>query len=868
MAGGYQHCITAIQEAAGGVLSDDDLEEIVGDVQRRARRYTRENPLEGNEAAALKAAKEVTDEQRKAALIEKRSRAINVLRKQQNLAYVTAHFGDAESKGLQALLVGVEGREQGAAISQDSQAKGIATGFLGPLVNELRQHGVLGMLLESNLLRAGQLVGLFKGRVAQFKQLEREIAQELWNITDPEGAIDTHNAKAKEIARIFHKYQDLARVQQNEAGAWIGKIPGYIVRQSHDQVKIRGRGEAADFIRWRDAILPKLHEKTFDDVPDGKREEFLEAVWTALSSGVHEHAQGDWLGGFKGPGNLAKKLSSERVLHFKDAMSWFDYNEQYGHGSLLESAISGFMAAGRNIAALRTWGTNPEAAFERLRSEMVDRANKRRDFKEVDRLRGDKLRNQFNAANGILGTPVNPNLARAVANVRAVVTMAKLGGVVLSSLPDLANSASVLKHNGYGFVERWQNAVFGSLLRGPLNAADREVVDIMGTALDGMIGGIVGRFSANDHFAGKMTKLQDIFFRVNLLGFWTDRMKEGTSLALARKLAIDAPKAFDALDPRQQITLGRYKIDAPTWDLIRKGVSEVEGGRSYVLPDVADRLSDADIAAWAGVPADDPKALSRARFELTSRLRSYFVEQVREAMTEPGAKERAAITFGTRPGTTAGELVRALTMFRTFSYTFISRNLGRELLRAPDKVGAAVNIASLIAATTILGGLSNAAKDLVKGRTPRDPRDNPVGVTTAALINGGGLGLYGDFLFGTSNRYGQSLVDTLAGPVIGQISDIKQIVDAAAGRVVGADQGDPGAMLYRYVQGNTPFLNLFYTRMALDYLVNFQIQEMMSPGFLRRYERRMLRENNQRFLIAPSTVIPYGGGDRLFEGVR
>ena len=47
-----------------------------------------------------------------------------------------------------------------------------------------------------------------------------------------------------------------------------------------------------------------------------------------------------------------------------------------------------------------------------------------------------------------------------------------------------------------------------------------------------------------------------------------------------------------------------------------------------------------------------------------------------------------------------------------------------------------------------------------------------------------------------------------------------------------------------------------------------QAQEAASPGFLRRMERRIERENKQTFIIPPSQVIPRGGGTRLFEGVR
>ena len=52
-----------------------------------------------------------------------------------------------------------------------------------------------------------------------------------------------------------------------------------------------------------------------------------------------------------------------------------------------------------------------------------------------------------------------------------------------------------------------------------------------------------------------------------------------------------------------------------------------------------------------------------------------------------------------------------------------------------------------------------------------------------------------------------------------------------------------------------PFVNLFYTRMALDYLVLYRLQEAVNPGFLRRMERRIERENAQHFVLPPSQAV-------------
>ena len=49
------------------------------------------------------------------------------------------------------------------------------------------------------------------------------------------------------------------------------------------------------------------------------------------------------------------------------------------------------------------------------------------------------------------------------------------------------------------------------------------------------------------------------------------------------------------------------------------------------------------------------------------------------------------------------------------------------------------------------------------------------------------------------------------------------------------------------LKGNIPFANLFYTKEAMNYLVWYQLQETINPGYLRRMERRAKNQNDQTF---------------------
>lgn len=116
------------------------------------------------------------------------------------------------------------------------------------------------------------------------------------------------------------------------------------------------------------------------------------------------------------------------------------------------------------------------------------------------------------------------------------------------------------------------------------------------------------------------------------------------------------------------------------------------------------------------------------------------------------------------------------------------------------------------------------------------------------MKQGGGLGLYGDFLLGESNRAGGGLLNTVAGPTFGGgFSDIERVMLAAK-------RGeDPSAQVFRGVLNNTPFANLFYARWALDYTFLYAIQDSIDPGSVRRMQRRIERENRQEFYLPPSS---------------
>ena len=830
---GFQDCIDEIQRAAGRQLDDDELDDLLTELQMRMRRRKAEDTIADMDAAMREAAEEYAQEMATAALIQKRNAAINLRIKLESIDFVRTQFAGDPALGIESLLVGVNRPGLGTRMSAAAEQAQLKNYYLGGLMSEIERAGHWDLVTRGTL--------------------DREISQAMW--ARDTGASFTGPREAREIGDIIAKWQEIARQDLNQAGAWVGKMPGYIVRQSHDMFKIR----AAGFEGWRDAILPRLdHERTFGDADP---QDFLQNVYRNLASGVHLKASqpGDAPSGFSGGRNIAKRPSAERKLHFASADDWFDYNQSFGTGSLREALLRGFEMNAQNTGLMRRLGTNPETTLREVTDHFARRLTDpiaKQKFAEFER---GKMRQFLAAIDGTSRNPVNAMGARISSEVRVIQNMAKLGGAVMSQITDIGFFASEMRYQGRTVLSGLGEALQG-LRRGRNRKQMAEIDGMIGVVMDGMIGDVTARFSiADDNVPGRLAKLQQMFFKYNGMAWWNDSVRAQASRAMAHRLAIYSDTSFSALDPDLRRVIGLYGFDEGRWDIVRSGAKREADGRNYVVPESVMELPDAPFAAYLeGQGRNASKtSIKRLRREIADSLRAYYVDRAEYAVPIPDARVRATMQRGTRPGTVEGEILRFIGQFKSFPVAVIQKVMGREIYgRGSNSIAEALRngngemagMASMIATTTLLGYVAMSAKDLAKGRTPRDPLAPRT--WAAAAVQGGGAGIYGDFLFGEiRTRFGGGPIATALGPTAGAIEDLFDI----AGRIRAGD--DAAAKTFQTIVSNTPFANLFYTRIVLDYLILWQIQEWLNPGAMKRMEQRIEKENAQQFLIRPSERV-------------
>lgn len=799
-----EDCVVRLAEALGEKATKRDLFDVADQIGRLQQEALREGVSPAD--SLREATRRYGEKADLALLIAKRNEKLNAIRYGERMGYVRGAWKGREAEGLRAILTGsVEGR-RGARASVALEQKVLTQQYFGAVTTELRRKGLLPA---------------FKSGA-----LDQDVTRALWQLEQKTPNLEGLPREAVEIARTVAKVQELARLDANKAGAWIGKIEGWVHRQSHDPWKMTKAGVD----EWVATILPRLDWARMEAQhgPIRNREQWLGETYTNLVTGVHLKAKGaETNSGFKGPGNLAKRMSQERVLHFKGADDFYEYNQAFGQGNLRESVFRGLKGAAENTGLMRVLGPNPEALFNRMVDDLRRDVRASGDVAAITKFEqaiaeDGWLSRRMAEVTGRANQAVSDLWARRAANFRAWQSMAKLGGAVISSVTDLATYASELSYQGRGFLSGIAEAV-GGVASGRPAGERAEILSSLGVFFDSLAGDITRTGSLDESFGGGTSRALQVFFNANLLNWWTDSLRGSAALSMSHHLAQQADRTLGQLTPDLQRTLRLFDITEADWAQMRsRGIRTAEDGRAYLVPDNLE-------------PA------------VAEKLRRYVVDRADTAVLAPDADSRAMLRQGTRPGTVVGELARFVAQFKGFPVAYARQVLGREVYgRGPEAMaeGSIKGIAQLIVGTTILGYAAMAAKDKLKGRDPRDPTDPKT--IAAAMIQGGGAGIYGDFLFGDFSRFGRSALETAAGPAL---STTQEAVTMWSGLWRGkTDAGDA----LRLAINNTPFLNLFYTRIALDYLILHDVQEALAPGTLRRMERRAQQDTGQTLWYRPS----------------
>jgi hypothetical protein len=261
--------------------------------------------------------------------------------------------------------------------------------------------------------------------------------------------------------------------------------------------------------------------------------------------------------------------------------------------------------------------------------------------------------------------------------------------------------------------------------------------------------------------------------------------------------------------------------------------------------------------------------------EVKLDLENYFIHRSERAILAPSPDTIASKQAGFKRDSIEGIAMSFLTTYKTFAIGQTKDILARDLLgNLPPGTGifskeffnyhksdvfnnkldsSMGEIIRFMVFMTMLGYISMSTKALLSGKEPRPISDPKVWL--AALMQSGGAGIYGDLIFSPQDRFGRSPLISLLGPGAGRLDDLIRLGIKGRDTLGGDPDADFAAHALRVGMRNTPLINLFYTKMAVDYLFVHELQEAMNPGYLKRMEQRLKDMDNQEFYLRPSEVV-------------
>lgn len=833
-------CFDAATAASGGRLNREAIDEAFQRVAEYKRQLQASGNIEGMADKLKSFAEREAERTRVAAALQKRHAALNILVRDRLDQTVTSMV-NAGMTPRKALLAVMEGTQRGVEGGRNSVAA----------LNGAYEARYLGGLFAELQANRPYLINALRD-----PRLDADITIEMAELREGGKPGLTGNDDAKYIASVFAKYAELSRTDLNRLGASIGKLDGWAGAQTHDDIKMIAAGKDA----WIASILPKLDvARTFPDVESPKDiEEALSGIYDTIISGMPNKVSAKEKGQRVNPANLAKSLGKSRVLHFKDANSALTYREQFGYGNTVSGMISHLRNSAKVAANMETLGPNPEVMFGSLveglkRSIKADpKLSDAQKQKQIRALNTDAggLRHAMDVANGLVSRPVNVTGARIASDVRATQAMAKLGGAIFSSFSDTTTAGAASQFRGSGFL-RGFFAQLNGLRKGRPKGELAEISFLTGEGFDGLIGHIVSPAAAVDGPVGRLSRLQETFFRWNGLSWWTDVQRATAGRVIAAEMGMRAKTAYKDLPANYRHVLGLHSIDEAKWEAIRKAKGREIDGKVYMTPDAIRDLPD-EAVAGLGKTAED------ARRNLELSVLRFFADETSYGVVEVDPRTRRTMTLGTRPGTLAGEALRFVGQFKGFPVAFTQRVGGRALFGHRQGAGVlerSAHIGTLLAGMTMAGYAAMTMKDLVRGYwPPRDPSDPKT--WGAAFVQGGAAGIYGDFLFGKVNRFGGGLTETAIGPAAGATFDLLELFLKARDAGLSSEEEVRMGDYLNFATQNTPFVNLFYVRPTLDFLFLNSLREASSPGYQRRVEGRRKKEYGQTNVM-PEPLRPF-----------
>lgn len=643
---------------------------------------------------------------------------------------------------------------------------------------------------------------------------------------------NTGDLTAREFANAWLKVQDLGVDMFNHAGGSMRKLDRYIP-QSQNSVKLVQAGRE----KW-----VNTHMKAVDWAktvwPDGspiradERADVLDKVFDTMSS---DGANKIDTKAFRGRGvAVGNALEQHRFLHYKDAQSWLDVHKQFGDGNVFEVFVNHIEDMSHRIALVDTFGPNPEMTALNVaaivRKEAANLSAK--DKADAEAVIKNKFKPMLETV--MRENPMDPhsNMGALVTGTANILTSAQLGSASFLAIPgDFMQTAAVRALNNMGMFDG-----IGFYVKAL--ASEPKFMKDIATQSGFVMDEVVMATYSQTRFTGLATvgpavsrRISEATMRLSLLSGHTRSARWAVQAEFMGLMNRVKSKSFD--DVPFKAVMERYGVTPEEWDVFRSNVQAWNPRKDINFLRPIDMLK-----------TDIPN-----RQLLYKKLQGMIFEESRKMVPESTIEGAVTLKDTTRPDTLVGSLLYSFAMYKNFPVSFMMI-YGRLGMTSPTVKGRLQFYAGLGAGMSMVGALGTQLREMSKGRDPL-PMDNAAFIGKA-MLSGGALSIYGDFLFTGINEYGRGPADQVAGPLVGFVGDTADLVLGdvfqwadTVGNLDNDFESSTAAKAVTWAKRYTPGSSIWWARLALERQVFDRLSEIADPKTYKKRRSRMRKQKRE-----------------------
>jgi len=757
--------------------------------------------------------------------------------------------------GVKSVYYSIQSNIKGAQSSLRDRVSSNNSIYLGGYANELEKGGALQRF--NTYKDQLELLKVFKG--------ETDISK-----ADPE---------TKVIVNATKRVYDSLSNQLRRLGVPVGKIDDFFGYRRYIYEKIISpTGTAIGDLQLRrrlffelkgdkqaihDAILKVSEDRFIDEMMNrvdwdrtepglslDKREDFLRRSYKNIVTKIRENKQ---IGGnFDRPSSTFRSARG-RVIHLKDAESEWHVLRTYGVGNVTDTILSTIQQMSKDLSFAQKFGPNPANMSAQILEWAARKGRQEKNIRRVIRL--SQL--TFDGQMGKLENPSIGMSGKIFEAARAIIYQAKMGAILLKSLPDFAHGISHLRQFGVNSMEAFAIQL-KSFIEGMPKKGDRFALgNALGCFTDNYIGqSVATKFGDTGSSVPFVSKSMQLFWKLTGLPRLDNTRRFAMSSTISNLLAKWTKEDFSKLSDPVKRMLNIYSLDETDWRVFQQNrdLFQKQNGRIYLTAHDIDNFRLESFKELTGKESPSTKQLEIAREDLKNRYSDFIVNQNNfgNITHDPLLKWWLPTHWPV-----LGQVFKIMTMFHTYQFGFVRRILGRflygngarnlyEAFFSSQYRGDLRGMALFAAQSYLFGYLSYAATQLVQGKAV--PSFSNGRTWYESLLHSDVLFTLGSFALDEFGSRPEKISELIAGPAFGSVDDAVRLVNTLA-------RGKhPAAALANWSVKNAPgmgFVNLWYTQLAAQQLFLNSMMDSVDPGYTERMRRRA-RKNHESWFIPPN----------------